>query len=147
MMQTVVSIHCYATLAMVGLIWFVQVVHYPMMADVGQVDFARYEQIHQSRTTWVVAPFMLLEAITALWLWQFSPSPVPRTLVVTGLLLLAVVWGSTYALQVPMHTKLSAGFDGPSHRFLVNSNWIRTIAWSARGVVAILILQRVFSRS
>lgn len=144
MMQNVVAVHTYATLAMVGLIWFVQVVHYPMMADVGQVDFARYEQIHQSRTTWVVLPLMLAEIITAMWLWQFSPEPVPRWLILLGLILLGVIWGSTFFLQVPMHTRLSAGFDLASHRFLVTSNWIRTIAWSIRGVVAILIARHAF---
>ena len=141
MMQHVLSVHAYATLAMVGLIWFVQIVHYPMMADVGQVDFVRYEKIHQDRTTMVVAPLMLAEVITAVWLCWYSPVPVSRSLVVTGLVLLAIIWGSTWLLQVPMHTRLSAGFDLSSHQFLVQSNWIRTIAWSARGVVALLLLR------
>lgn len=35
-MQTVVVVHLLATLAMAGLILFVQVVHYPLMARVGE---------------------------------------------------------------------------------------------------------------
>ncbi len=146
MMQNIVAIHTYATLAMVGLIWFVQVVHYPMMADVGKVDFAKYEEIHQSRTTWVVAPFMLAEAITAIWLWRFSPDNVPGHLALIGVVLLAIVWGSTCALQVPAHARLATGFDVASHQFLVTSNWIRTFAWSARGAVAILIFRESLSQ-
>ena len=55
-----------ATLALVGLIWFVQVVHYPLFAKVGSSSFADYEQSHQRRTTLVVAPLMLVEAATAI---------------------------------------------------------------------------------
>ena len=51
-------IHAGATLYMTGLIWFVQVVHYPLMARVGEDGFAEYEKHHQRLTTWVVAPPM-----------------------------------------------------------------------------------------
>jgi hypothetical protein len=57
--------HLMSTLIMVGLIWFVQVVHYPLMADVGPREFRRYAPLHQSRTTFVVAGPMLTEAGTA----------------------------------------------------------------------------------
>ena len=53
----VLYLHAASTLSMVGLIWFVQVVHYPLFARVEQ-GFIAYEQIHQQRTTWVVAPLM-----------------------------------------------------------------------------------------
>ena len=144
-MQTIVSVHLFATLSMVGLIWFVQIVHYPMMANVGADGFEEYEQIHQQRTTIVVAPLMLAELATTLLLFQYSPSPVPQWMVLTGLGLLVAIWASTYLLQVPMHGKLASGFDADSHRFLVSSNWLRTFAWTARGLVAIAIAQAAFS--
>jgi hypothetical protein len=64
-MQTVLLIHALVTWFMTGLIWFVQVVHYPLMAAVGSPGFAAYEAAHSRRTTWVVAPVMLAEAATA----------------------------------------------------------------------------------
>ena len=39
-------VHVVATLVMTGLIWFVQIVHYPLMAKVGRADFAEYERLH-----------------------------------------------------------------------------------------------------
>ena len=40
-------VHLAATAAMCGLIWFVQVVHYPLFAGVGDDGFTAYEQRHQ----------------------------------------------------------------------------------------------------
>ena len=64
----VVAVHTFATLAMMGLIWFVQVVHYPLYAKVGPQAFAEYHALHVSRTTSVVAPLMLAELGAAVWL-------------------------------------------------------------------------------
>lgn len=46
---------------MTGVIWFVQVVHYPLFAKVGESAFTTYESLHTIRTGWVVAPMMILE--------------------------------------------------------------------------------------
>ena len=62
-----------ATFWMVGLIWFVQVVHYPLFSKVGAEGFAAYEASHASRTTWVVAPPMLIEVVTSVLLIWFRP--------------------------------------------------------------------------
>jgi hypothetical protein len=43
--------------------------------------------------------------------------------------------------KVPCHKKLDKGLDLPAAHRLVRTNWIRTAAWTARGVVAILISQ------
>ena len=68
------------------------------------------------------------------------PAGTPPTLAWIGVALLAIVWISTAALQVPAHTRLLTGLDGSVVRRLVASNWIRTIAWSARAIVAIAML-------
>ena len=63
-----------ATLFMVGLIWFVQIVHYPLFSRVGEEAFQRYETDHQRLTTWVVGPPMLAEFATAILLVWCRPS-------------------------------------------------------------------------
>lgn len=133
--------HAGATLAMAGLIWFVQVVHYPLMAGVSQHSFATYARHHQQRTTLVVAPLMLAEAVTAAMLaYAVAADTIPSGLATLGLILLAVVWGSTFTIQVPLHARLARGFDHAAWKRLVLSNWIRTIAWTGRGLVALLLL-------
>ena len=68
--------HITATLYMTGLIWFVQIVHYPLFSRVGNAEFPAYEQRHTVLTTWVVGPPMLVEGITALILFWLRPGGV-----------------------------------------------------------------------
>lgn len=127
--------HFAATLFMLGVIWFVQVVHYPLFAITGRTEFHAYEQRHTALTTWVVAPPMLLELLTALLIFWFRPTGVETWQIWIGLTLLGVIWLSTALIQVPCHEVLSQGFDPVVHQRLVATNWIRTSAWSLRGLL------------
>ena len=51
-----------ATFYLVGVIWVVQRVHYPLFAAVGDESFRDYQSQHLSRITPVVAAPMLIEA-------------------------------------------------------------------------------------
>ena len=129
--------HLGSTLSMVGLIWFVQAVHYPLFASVGSREFVIYERRHAALTTWVVAPPMLIEISTAILLFWFQPTGVSIWSLQAGLALLAVSWTSTAFLQVPCHRALSKVFDSGVHQRLVLTNWLRTAAWSLRGVLVL----------
>lgn len=134
--ELILALHLGSTAAMTGLIWFVQIVHYPLFAMVGEGRFRDYEAQHTKRTSRVVGPFMAAEGVTALWI-AFDPGPdLGRILPVIGLVLLAIVHGSTVTLQVPRHRKLTAGYDPETARSLVTTNWIRTMAWTARAFLA-----------
>lgn len=135
MLETLLLLQLVSTLALVGLIWFVQVVHYPLFGKVGVAGFHDYEQSHQQRTTLVVAPLMLTEAITSLVLLWIRPATISTALVVGGALLVGLIWASTFFWQVPVHERLAKSFDAATHRQLVQSNWVRTAAWSIRGVL------------
>lgn len=137
--MTLLLLHAAATLALTGLIWFVQLVHYPLFRFAAIDRFRDFAAAHQQRTSWVVMPLMLIELATALLL-VFTADPGARTLAIVGLVLLAVIWLSTALLQVPLHRRLSDGFDADAADRLVRTNWIRTVAWSARAVVALLLL-------
>jgi hypothetical protein len=76
---------------------------------------------------------MLVEAATALLLVFRRPEGVSLGSAIIGLALVVVVWLSTALLQVPRHTTLGSGFDRGAWSGLVLSNWVRTVAWSARG--------------
>ena len=122
-----------STLFMVGLIWFVQIVHYPLMGQIGSAEFVAYETSHANRTSLVVMPVMLIEAITTVLLVLRPPPDLEVAQLWIGLALLALIWLSTFLLQIPRHEQLTHGFDAKAHSFLVGSNWIRTIAWTLRG--------------
>jgi hypothetical protein len=142
-LESLLGMHAVSTLLMTGLIWTVQVVHYPLFARVGEAAFRDYEREHMRRITWLVAPLMILEAGSAAVLVLVLDAPWQRGLAIAGLALLLVIWASTAFLQVPCHTRLSRAFDSVTVRRLVGTNWIRTAAWSLRGILAIVLLRIV----
>ncbi len=132
----VLSVHVAATWIMVGVIWFVQLVHYPLFHYVEREAFRAFAADHQKRTTWIVLPTMLSELCTGVILclvpWPTWPPWAPWF----GLGLIGALWASTFFLQVPLHTRLSdQGYDPEVHARLVSSNWLRTFGWSFRGVL------------
>jgi hypothetical protein len=129
-------LHAATTLFMVGVIWFVQVVHYPLFSRVGEAAFPEYERHHARRTGWVVGLPMLVELGTAIAIVWCLGGALPWS----GLGLLAVVWTSTGLWQVPAHRRLERGFDAAVQRWLVRTNWVRTWAWSGRGIIAFALL-------
>lgn len=136
----ILAMHLLFTSAMVGLIWFVQIVHYPMFANVEKESFATYEAIHMRLTTWVVAPIMLLELLTTATLLLLGLQSVDHAIAVGCVVLLGISWLSTVCLQVPCHQVLSDGFDQAAHRRLVHTNWVRTIAWTIKSVLAAVLI-------
>ncbi len=139
--------HAGSTLAMVGIIWFVQVVHYPLFARVGNSEFVTYERIHQRLTTCVVAPLMLVEAFTAVALIWFRPPGMAAWFVWAGASLLGTVWALTFLVQVRQHARLAVAYDAQVQKQLVQKNWYRTIAWSARGLIVLGMLGQTLSNS
>ena len=127
--------HFGCTLFMVGLIWFVQVVHYPLFAYVGRDAFSLYSQLHQYWTTWVVIGPMLGEVLTLGMILYCRPERIASPYFGIATICLVVVWISTAAVQVPLHARLLASYDEAVIQKLVSTNWIRTVAWSLRGVV------------
>ena len=130
-------VHVLLTWFMVGLIWTIQVVHYPLMGEVGPERFPKYSELHNQKITWIVGPVMLLEAGTGALLFFFGET---HGYFLISLGMLAIVWASTAFVQVPLHTQLGRGFSISVHRALVRTNWIRTFAWSLRGVLLGVIL-------
>ena len=120
---------------MLGLIWFVQVVHYPLFDHVGQTGFAAYEAAHRWRTSLVVGPPMLIEVATAIALVVIAPKGINSQILWWGLVLLGGIWALTAIASIPSHDVLSRGFDAKAHNWLVLSNWGRTLLWTARGLL------------
>ncbi len=136
-MEWLFHTHLFLTVFMTGVIWFVQIVHYPLMGQVGRDVFVDYERRHTVLTSMVVAPVMVGELATAIllawesdlsqWFWVFN---------LIGVLLL---WVSTFLIQVPLHNRLSRRFDTADHRALVRTNWIRTLIWTARALAMLML--------
>lgn len=141
--MTLALVHAAATWFLVGLIWVIQVVHYPLFAAVGPDRFVAYEEAHTRLITLVVGPPMAIEGVTALWLIADPPAGVGRGIPLLAACVLGLVHLSTVTLQVPAHRRLSLGWDAGVGRRLVRTNWFRTVGWTVRGVVAVWMVAMV----
>ena len=112
---------------------------------VGRDGFPEYAQGHQRRITPVVGIAMTGEAVTAVLLLHFTPAGVDRSLLVVGAILLLAIWLSTALVQVPAHRRLSAGYDDRAASRLVTTNWLRTVLWSVRSVVILIVLAQALN--
>ena len=131
-----------ATCVMTGVIWFVQWVHYPLLASVPVDRAIDIATDHQWRTGQVLAIPMAVEGFTTLGLLISRPESVQIFWPWFGAVLLAVALGSTVFVSVPLHAKMATNPTADVGRRLVVTNWSRTIAWSLRAVVcSAMILQ------
>src|SRR3954452_7190541 len=120
--------------ALAGLIWTIQLVHYPLFALVGAREWPGYEAEHQRRITRLVAPLMLANVGVALAVLPEDHSA-PRVLNAS---LAIAIFLATGFLFAPMHRRLETHASISAVRLLVRANWARTAAWTAQVLVAIL---------
>ncbi len=126
-----------SSLIMFGVIWIIQLVQYPFFSHVNAENFPKYHAAHTFWITPVVAPAMIIELVTSILIIFYPPKNINIKLLYVGLILTLIVWASTFFIQIPLHDKLANGFDANAHSSLVNTNWIRTIAWSLRAVLVV----------
>ncbi|MEO0896009.1 MAG: hypothetical protein AAFY71_06395 [Bacteroidota bacterium] len=132
-MKGLFFVHLLSSLMMVGIIWFVQIVHYPLFHQVGQENFTAFEGRHVALTGYLIAPLMLVEIGTAFLLLGMHEPAISSTFLWINAALLVLIWASTFFIQVPLHESLSQEYSTTNIQKLVNSNWIRTVLWSIRG--------------
>lgn len=139
--ELVLAAQAVASAAMCGLIWFVQIVHYPLFARTEGEGSKVFADDNQARTARVVIPFMLVEGLTAAALAWSPPPGLPRWLTIAGLVLVVALWLSTAIVQVPLHARLAReGHAADTVASLVRSNWLRTLLWSLRAALAVWML-------
>lgn len=130
---------------MCGIIWIVQILHYPLFAHVGEAAFAQYESLHRTWISPLVGPLMVAELVTAFALLSWQPEGISRWWFIVGLGLVGVIWLNTFFQAVPLHNKLLDGLNQEAVSNLVRVNWIRTIAWTIRTGMMGYILYKLLS--
>lgn len=133
--DVVLLVNLLSTWTMVGVIWFVQVVHYPLLSVVPTESASSVAVEHQKRTGWVVMIPMTLEGVTTLMLLAMIPVGVAWFVPWIAGIPLAVALGATVLLSVPRHARMANNPDPTVGQELVSTNWVRTIAWSVRGAI------------
>ena len=136
----VLTAHLVSACIMVGVIWFVQLVHYPLLAVVPVESAKQVAEKHQKWTGIVVGPPMAVEGVSTLILWANTPSGVWWWLTWANGACLAVALLCTIFLSVPRHARMVDAPDAQVGKELVLTNWPRTIAWTMCGLLAAVML-------
>ena len=123
-------LHLIATSVMVGVIWVIQLVHYPSFHFVELKQYTTFQRFHMARISYVVIPAMLTELFTLI-LIVFSMDQID-TLVLASAILLIFIWLMTAVFFSGVHQKLTLGYEQPVVDKLVKLNWGRTLLWTLR---------------
>lgn len=121
---------------MTGLIWLIQLIHYPALRYVKKESFTAFHFFHTHRITFIVGPVMTIELGTAAYIF-FQQNL--NTWSAVNLMGALIIWASTAFLSVPAHNKLALGYNEKTLNFLIKSNWIRTITWTLRSFLILFI--------
>jgi hypothetical protein len=83
--------------------------------------------------------------LTTVALFVLRPPALPIAGPIAAAVLFVVIIVSTALWQAPAHGRLASGFDPAVHATLVQTNWIRTAAWTALGLVDTWMLYAMFA--
>ena len=120
-----------AATLMTGIIWMVQIVHYPLFKNVGEGQFIRYQSRHTKLISYVVGPTMTVELVTALAVFKAGYlSGVDFALYVITFAILILIWLST---SLNLQTVLAGGLPAV-HAGYFKSHFIVTFRYMTGGV-------------
>lgn len=126
--QLVIQLHLFATLLMTGVVWFVQLVHYPSFRFVADDKGSEAARIHQRNTSMLVIPLVLVEMGTGILLMFSSWITQYGNYLLINLALLFLVWGVTFLRMFPIYRRLNENMNEESISSLISTNWIRTLS-------------------
>ncbi len=135
----VVAVHALSTWFMVGMIWTIQIVHYPLFAFVGSETYEDFQAKHVEVIGLLLVVPWLVEGLSALVLLVCLSGSL-RKLAVVGAVLMASIMALSAFVSAPAHGDLASGFNAEVHNDLMFGNLIRSILWTARGCIAAAIL-------
>lgn len=141
--RTLLVIHLAATLFMVGLIWTIHYVHYPLFANVGESTYASFQASHVERigkllfVPWLTEGITLIGVLALAFLGGHKALRVPAVINGAAMAVVLVISGFWSA---PAHGKLADGFDASVHDQLMTANLIRTLAWTVCGICAVWLV-------
>lgn len=133
---------------MVGLIWTIHTVHYPLFAHVGESTYAAFQSQHVDRIgkllflPWLTEGITLLAVLVLAFFGNQRNLRLPAFLNGVGMAIALIISGFWSA---PAHGDLADGFNAAVHDRLMTANLVRSLAWTLCGVSAIWIVARLWS--
>ena len=136
-MDTFFALEIFSTFFLTGLIWTVQLVHYPSFLFVADSNYKSFQTFHMRKITYIVAPMMLLELLlSAMNLYRYQSESF-----VIGFIIVSLIWINTILWNIPLHKKLLQKKELPIIRKLIVANWPRTILWTLKSLLLLYFLR------
>lgn len=118
---------------MTGLIWLIQIVHYPLFNKVGVAEFPLYHALHSKLISFIVMPVMIFELLSlAVLIMGFDDFRLLDKIILSSSLF--IIWATTFFFSVPAHNELANGFSEAQYQKLVWTNWFRTFFWTLKSL-------------
>ena len=134
-------IHLISTAIIVGIIWVIQVVHYPSFYFIERDEYVSFQKFHMDKISYIVVPVMLIESISGFILIYNELN----TVLLISMILLFFIWVLTGIFFVPIHQKLTSGYQEELVEKLVKINWVRTIFWTIRLLLVMAYLSSYYN--
>ena len=131
--QSMLAMHLALASIMVGVIWVIQLVHYPSFRFTDREKYVSFQIFHMRKISFIVMPVMVLELLSGLLLVLYHSNH--ESLLRISFILLLIIWLVTALFFAQIHQKLSKGYDETLVRKLVSFNWIRTLLWTIRTII------------
>lgn len=111
---------------MLVLIWLVQIIIYPSMHSWDQSAFSEIHKRYSLKISLIVGPLILAQTFLAVRQLITTPGLISMV----QLLLIVSVLAVTALISVPLHQRLSGGYQAHDVDRLIHTNWLRTAGWS-----------------
>ena len=122
---------------MVGVIWVIQLIHYPSFHFIEKDNYIKFQEFHMKGISIIVIPAMIIEILSGFFLliYYFNSS----FLFGSSVFILISIWIITFLFFTKLHNSLTSGYKESIVDRLVFINWGRTILWSSRLIILIYI--------
>lgn len=129
-----------------GEIWFVQIVVYPLFGKVGEDEYVAYHKFYSSRIPLPVILPGFASFLVPLALVFFRPESVPLWMALANAACGLVGLFVTIALEIPRHARLEKGGKQEAViRELIRYNWPRTLSITGSAIVTLMMVTAAFS--
>lgn len=140
--ELIFLINAFASFFLTGLIWIVQLVHYPSFHHVSDENFVQFQKHHVNSIDKIVIPAMIAEITTSFALAWFDGF---FSLNALGFYLVVMIWISTGLFSVPAHSILEDRKDQNAINRLVSTNWVRTVLWTIKSGLTFYLLMKMIT--
>lgn len=133
-MTQVLILHSFLCVYMTGMIWVIQLNHYPAFKYIENSNFCQFQNRLTAIMGGLAGPTMILELVTALALVVWPPGIQSSLVFRLNLAGVFAIWAMTFLVSVPIHNHLLREKNLASIERLVRTNWLRTCLWSLRSI-------------